>query len=74
MLVSVMAGCGTTAPTPAPISLVGQWRVTGCETNPMDPADCGRVQLTFTTDHVTIDVPAAEQMLSDNYITPTMGR
>lgn len=33
----------------------------GCETSPMDPADCGRGQIVFTQDHVTIDVPAADQ-------------
>ena len=27
----------------------------------MDPADCGRGQIVFTADHVTIDVPAADQ-------------
>jgi hypothetical protein len=41
--------------------LVGRWRVVGCETSPLDPADCGRGEIVFTADHVTIDVPAAEQ-------------
>jgi hypothetical protein len=44
-----------------PLSLVGRWRVIGCETSPQDPADCGRGEIVFTADHVTIDVPAAEQ-------------
>jgi hypothetical protein len=41
--------------------MVGRWRVVGCETSPLDPADCGRGEIVFTTDHVTIDVPAADQ-------------
>jgi len=44
----------------APVSLVGHWRVVGCETSPMDPADCARGHIVFTTDHVTIDVPAVD--------------
>jgi hypothetical protein len=48
--------------TPPPTSLVGRWRVIGCETSPMDPADCARGQIVFTTDRVTIDVPTAEHI------------
>ena len=68
----VLFGCATrspapavknAAPAPAPISLVGHWRIVGCETSPLDPADCGRGQIVFTPDHVTIDVPAADQKL-----------
>ena len=44
-----------------PVSLVGRWRVIGCDTSPMDPADCGRGQIVFTADRVTIDVPAADE-------------
>jgi len=56
------------APSAGPISLVGRWRVIGCETSPLDPADCGRGQIVFTADHVTIDVPAAEE--KDHAYTP----
>ena len=51
----------TSASRPSqPLSLVGRWRVIGCETSPQDPADCGRGEIVFTHDHVTIDVPAAD--------------
>jgi len=42
----------------APPPLVGRWRVVGCETSPSDPADCGRGEIEFTPDRVTIAVPA----------------
>ena len=72
MLWIVVAACSApaappvanTAPAPRayePLSLVGRWRVIGCETSPQDPADCGRGEIVFTRDHVTIDVPAADQ-------------
>ncbi|MFT3693116.1 MAG: hypothetical protein QM831_08235 [Kofleriaceae bacterium] len=47
---------------PAPVErrdLVGTWRVIGCETSPMDPADCARGTITFSRDHIVVDVPAA---------------
>src|SRR3569832_1102645 len=56
------------APSAGPISLVGRWRVFGGETSPLEPADCGRGQIVFTADHVTIDVPAAEE--KDHAYTP----
>jgi hypothetical protein len=49
------------APASRPLSLVGRWRVIGCETSPLDPADCARGEIVFTADRVTIDVPAADQ-------------
>jgi hypothetical protein len=49
------------AHAPAPTSLVGHWRVVGCETSPLDPADCGRGEIVFTPVRVMIDVPAADE-------------
>jgi hypothetical protein len=71
ILLIALFGCAARSTEPAvknavparahpPMSLVGRWRVIGCETSPLDPADCGRGQIVFTTDRVTIDVPAAD--------------
>lgn len=49
--------CGVAAAGPKP-SLVGTWTVVGCETSPKDPAPCARGSIVFTSDRVTIDVPA----------------
>lgn len=40
--------------------LVAHWRVVGCETSPQDPADCGRGEIVFTPDRVTVDIPASD--------------
>jgi hypothetical protein len=42
-------------------SLVGRWRVVGCETSPQDPADCGRGEIVFTADRVVVEVPAGDR-------------
>ena len=72
ILLITLLGCAARSTEPAvknatpddrtsePTSLVGLWRVVGCETSPRDPADCGRGEIVFTTDRVTITVPAAE--------------
>jgi len=45
----------------APGSLVGRWRVVGCETSPQDPAGCGRGEIVFTAERVTIEVAAGDR-------------
>jgi hypothetical protein len=52
----LIAGFAVAAAAPAS-PLVGQWKVVGCETSPRDPADCGRGEIVFTGDRVTIAVP-----------------
>ena len=56
-------------------SLVGRWRVTGCETSPRDPADCGRGTIVFTADRVTVEIGASDRVARPyKVVSSTAGR
>src|SRR5262249_8143541 len=42
-----VAPVATAVPLPKPNPMLGVWRVVGCETSPMDPADCARGEIVF---------------------------
>jgi hypothetical protein len=70
----ILVGLASSGLADPPTTLIGSWRVVGCQTSPKDPANCAKGTIVFEAKRWSVELPCCKRSSDYKLMSTTKDR